>query len=174
MTKFTVFLAVFCFSHLEAQILPSALHSFEHLQWELSAAEVKEALRGKSVVEKELDISPPKGYSKIHFIYTDSLWDAVVPIVLMFSEDMSRLKSVGITFFGKNAATGEEIEGSEKTIEMLWEKFSDRFGKPQKDSNIPFMGKSRRWLLAGTNIQMMQATISGTKMLSVTYSEKSK
>lgn len=159
-----------------AQMLPSATLSFEKLEWGQTIEKVTEILQRKLTEAPDDDFNPfsRKSSGGVKLFYEDTVWTQKVGVGLLFSKEKNELIAVSLVYFPLDPKTKREIPDAEKQIEFLWQKLSERYGKPQKESNIPFMGKARRWSFPKTDVKLMSITSKKAKMLIVTYSPKEK
>lgn len=164
---------------VNGQIVPSTNFSFEKLQWGQTVEKVSEILhRSLTETPKIADrVTFPfsnKGIGTINYFYEDTVWEQRLIIMLSFSKEKGELDAIMVAYYGIDVTTKKALPDAEKRAEFLWQKFTDRFGKPKKVTSMPFVGKGSDWSLPNTEVKMFSISFNGVNMLAVQYSPKKK
>jgi hypothetical protein len=165
---------------LHGQILPSAVFPFEKLRWGQSIEGVSKILN-RTLIEVP-EVAPPafgpfsnfKGSGTINYSYDDTIWGKPLSIMLSFSKEKLELTGIMVSYFGIDPRTKKAVPDAEKQAEFLWQKFTERFGKPQKSVTIPFQANGSSWSFPHADVGMALVAVGGRTMLTVNYSPKKK
>lgn len=164
-----LFIVMFLIAAAHAQIIPSPHYFFERLQFQKKISDVQKNFR--NLLPLTVDENTNKLYAKYKDDYLLFTFDTTInkygKVLLLFSKEDSALRMIEyfVTTFNEN-----EREAMEQLAERLWQETSQRFGEPDVDKNLLFMGKVRKWKINNTDVRLIKIT-SGGSVVMLTYSQ---
>lgn len=154
---------------VHSQIVPTPHYFFERLQFQTKISEVQKRFPNVHplTVEKNTNKSFTK-YKEDYLLFTfDTTINGYGKVMLIFSKEDSSLALIEYVIATDNE---KEKEKSEQMGEQLWQETSRRFGEPDVDKNLLFMGKMRKWKINNTDVRLIKIE-SGGSVVMLTYSQ---
>jgi hypothetical protein len=150
-----------------AQLLGTQVFSFEHLSFGMKYAEVRLLVAAESITSSERTKSSIFKRADDWFLrsYTDTMYQEQITVGLQFSNTDSLLQSVIVTYIGIDSTTKKPYSDVDARMTKLWEAYSKRLGRADKERTVPFAGTIKEWSLGPTTVQMFRVMSISTLVI---------